>query len=125
MVGAGYAEMALAAALLHDSLIAANPYTVLRAIFRVGWDYVQPCLVAALALMLAGGGFWMVLFRVSSFRVAALCLWAFWVFGLYAAMVTLRMLGLTYHDHAQDLLWFRDPPKWATSARVGQIYTNS
>jgi hypothetical protein len=125
MVGAGYAQMALAAALLHDSLIAANPYTVLQAIVRVGWDYVQPCLVGGLSVMLAGGAFWAVLFGVSSFRVAALCLWGFWVFVFYTAMVTLRMLGLTYHDHAHELLWFYDPPKWATSARIGRIYTNS
>jgi hypothetical protein len=124
-MGAGYAEMALAAALLHDSLIAANPYTVIQAIVRVGWDYVQPCLVAGISVLLAGGALWAVLFGVSSFRVAALCLWAFWVFGLYTAMVTLRMLGLTYHDHAHDLLWFYDPPKWATSARIGRIYQNS
>ena len=64
MVGAGYAEMALAAALLHDSLIAANPYTVLQAIVRVGWDYVQPCLVAGISVLLAGGAFWAVLFGV-------------------------------------------------------------
>jgi hypothetical protein len=125
IVGAGYAQMALAAALLHDSLIAANPYTVLRAIVRVGWDYVQPCLVAGVCVMLAAGAFWAVLFGVPSFRLAAFCLWAFWVFTLYGAMVTLRMLGLTYHQHAGELLWFYDAPRWATSARVGRLYANS
>jgi hypothetical protein len=125
IAGAGYAQMALAAALLHDSLLAANPYTVLRAIIRVGWDYVQPCLLAGVCVMLVGAAFWAVLFGVTSFRIAAFCLWVFWVLSLYGAMVTLRMLGLTYHAHARELLWFYNPPRWATSAQVGRIYANS
>ena len=125
IAGAGYAQMALAAALLHDTLIAANPYTVVRAIVRVGWDYVQPCLVSGVFLMLAAGASWAVLFEVSSFRLAAFALWAAWVFGLYAAMVSLRMLGVTYHDHAHELLWFYERPKWWTPGRIGRIYTNS
>ncbi len=42
IMGAGYASMTLAASLLHESLAAANPATVLVAIGRIGWDYVQP-----------------------------------------------------------------------------------
>jgi hypothetical protein len=125
IVGTGYAQMALAAALLHDTLIAANPYTVLLAIVRVGWDYVPPCLVSGVAVILMAGGIWAVLFEMPSFRIAALALWATWVFGLYAAMVALRMLGLTYHAHAHALLWFVGRPKWGTPARFGRIYTNS
>jgi hypothetical protein len=125
IVGTGYGQMALAAALLHDTLLAANPYTVLRAIARIGWDYVQPCMVSGVALMLAAAACWAVLFTVSSFRLAAFAFWGLWVFGLYAAMVALRMLGLTYHDHAPELLWFYDRPGWATSMRIGRIYVNS
>ena len=51
MVGVGYAQMALAASLLHDNIVAANPVTVIRPIARIGWDYLRPCLVAALALV--------------------------------------------------------------------------
>jgi hypothetical protein len=125
IVCAGYAQMALAAALLHETLIAANPLTVLQAIVRVGWDYVQPCLVSGALVMLAAAAFWSLLFSVSSFWMAALALWGFWVFCLYAAMVALRMLGLTYHSHAHKLHWFADCPRWATSVRIGRIYTNS
>jgi hypothetical protein len=125
IVCAGYAQMALAAALLHETLIAANPYTVFQAIVRVGWDYVQPCLVAGALMMLAAAALWSILFSVTSFRVAAVALWGFWVFCLYAAMVALRMLGLTYFKHAHDLRWFAKCPRWATSVRIGQIYTNS
>ena len=49
VLGTGYAQMMLAAALLNDSLVAANPVTVLASIFRIGWDYVVPCLVSGVA----------------------------------------------------------------------------
>ena len=45
LFGTAFAQMALAAALMHDTIIAANPITVLAAIFQIGWEYVVPCLV--------------------------------------------------------------------------------
>lgn len=125
ILGAGFAQMGLAAALLHETLIAANPITVVLAITRIGWDYVQPSLVAGVSVMLSGGLLWMVLFRMPSIRLAAFGLWGFWVFALYSAMVSLRMLGLTYYAHSDALVWFRYRPKWATSSRSGRLYTNS
>jgi hypothetical protein len=47
------------------------------------------------------------------------------VFLLYQAMVVMRMLGLTYHAHALELVWFRRRPRWATSRLDGRIYANS
>ncbi len=41
-LGVGYAQMALAASLLHDNIVAANPVTVFAAIGRIGWDYLRP-----------------------------------------------------------------------------------
>lgn len=125
IVGAGYALMALAASLLHDSLVAANPITVLFAIVQVGWDYVQPCLVGGISLLIAAGALWATLFRIGSFRYALLGLLGFWILVLYEAMVVLRMVGLTYHAHAEELVWFQGRPRWGTPARFGRIYSNS
>jgi hypothetical protein len=125
ILGAGYTQMALAAALLHDTLIAANPVTVVQSIARVGWDYVRPALVGGIALMLAAGIFWVVVFRMPSLSMAILGLWVFWVFILYEAMVVLRLLGLTYYAHAEALNWFHQRPRWGTPGRFGRIYTNS
>jgi hypothetical protein len=125
LVGTAYALMALAASLLHDSLVMANPLTVLSAVAQVGWDYLTPCLTGAVAFLLAAGALWAVIFRIDSMRLAVLALWAFWVFVLYEAMVVLRMVGLTYHAHAEDLVWFTGRPKWGTPARFGRIYSNS
>ncbi len=125
IVGAGYAQMALAASLLHESVVGANPITVVVAIGRIGWDYVQPCVVAGIAVMLAGGLLWKVLFGMPTLRIAALGLWAFWVFSLYEAMVVVRLLGLTYFAHSDALIWFRSRPRWTASSRSGRIYSNS
>ena len=125
LLGTAFAQMALAAALMHDTIIAANPITVFIAILRVGWGYVVPCLVASVALVLGGLGVYGLLFRMPRMWMEAVALWAFWVFVLYEAMVVMRMLGLTYHAHALELVWFRRRPRWATSRLHGRIYSNS
>jgi hypothetical protein len=125
MVGVSYTLMALSASLLHENIIAANPYTVIAAIARVGWDYVQTCLVASVALFAAGLAFWVLLYKMPAMWSEALSLWIFWAFLYYEAMVVIRMMGLTYHAHALDLGWFRRRPRWATSTRDGRIYANS
>jgi hypothetical protein len=124
-LGAGYALMALAASLLHDSLAMANPVTVLLAIAQIGWDFVMPCVAGGVALILAAGALAGVLFYIPSLKLAVVALWGFWVLVLYEVMVVLRMVGLTYHAHAEDLVWFRGRPKWGTPARFGKIYSNS
>ena len=125
LVGTGFAQMALAAALMHDTIIAANPITVMSAIFQIGWDYVVPCLVGSVAIIFAGLGVYGLLFRMPRMWMEAVALWAFWVFVLYESMVVLRMLGLTYYAHSLELVWFRRRPRWASSRLDGRIYSNS
>jgi hypothetical protein len=125
LLGTAYAQVALAASLLHDSLLAANPVTVLIAIGRLGWDCVQPCVSAGVAMLMGGGILWSVFFVIPTMKLGALALWGFWIFALYAAMVVFRMLGLTYHAHERALHWFRNRPRWATSSRAGRLYSNS
>lgn len=123
--GAAYTLMALAAALLHEQILAANPVVVVLSIFRVGWDFVYPSLVASAALALVGGAGWALVYQLSSVWLVAVGIWGFWVFAFYTAMVVLRMMGLTYYAHARDLGWFRRRPQWAGAARQGTIYSNS
>lgn len=125
MAGAAYTLMALAAAMLHEQIVAANPVIVLLSIFRVGWDFVYPSLVASIAVAVIGVGTWALFYRLSSMWLEAVAIWAYWVLFLYEAMVVLRMMGLTYHAHARDLGWFRRRPRWASTARQGTIYSNS
>jgi hypothetical protein len=125
ILGAGYAQMALAAALLHDNILAANPLTVVAAVARVGWTYVLSCVVSGLALLMVFGAAQSLLSEPVPFWVAAVALWLFWVFVLYTAMVVMRLLGLTYYTNAERLGWFRRRPRWSTPTRVGRIYLNS
>ncbi len=125
VLGTAFGQMALAAALLHDTIIAANPFTVLIAILRVGWAYIIPCVVTSVALVLGGLGVYGLLFHMPRMWMEAVALWLFWVFVLYEGMVVMRMLGLTYHAHAVELVWFRRRPQWATSRLHGRIYSNS
>jgi hypothetical protein len=124
-IGAGYTLMALSAALLHENIVAANPITVVLAISRMGWDYIRPCLLASTVLVLAGLGLWSLIYKMPAMWMEAVSLWIFWVYLFYAAMVVVRMMGLTYFAHAGDLGWFRRRPRWASSSRDGRIYANS
>ena len=107
IVGVAYAQMALMASLLHDSLSAANPITVIRSISRIGWDYVSPCLVTSLAFLVDLTAWSLVLLHSPSLEVGVLGLWACWVFTLYAAMLVVRVLGTVYYKNAARLAWFR------------------
>ncbi len=124
-LGAGYAQMALAAALLHDSLAMANPITVARAIWSIGWAYLYPSLVAAVAVMLGAAAWTLVMYYPPGLGTAALGLWGFWVFALYEAMVVLRVVGWCYYRHGQAIGWFRTRPSWGAWERPGRIYSNS
>ena len=105
-VGVAYAQLALVAALLHESMLAANPATVLRSVGRIGWDYLRPCLLTTLAMMLDLAAWAVVLTRSPSVGMGVLGLWACWVLTLYLGMVIFRVLGVVYNRHAEDLDWF-------------------
>ena len=105
--GLAYAQMALLAALIFESPLAANPVTVVWAIGRVGWAYVSPCVMTGSAMILLAGLFDAVLQIQDGFS-QSVAYWAFWVASLYAAMVVLRRLGLFCYRHAVVLDWFPD-----------------
>jgi hypothetical protein len=107
ILGAAYAQMALMASLLHETLVAANPITVLRSMSRLGWDYLGPCVVTGLAIVLDLAAWSFVLLHSPNVMLGVLGLWACWVFTLYMATVISRVLGTTYYKHAATLGWFR------------------
>jgi len=110
-LGSAYALMALLASILHDDALAANPVTVFAAIWRVGWGYATPCLLAGGAVVVATT-LGLAAFEVKDGYLAAFLFWLFWVTALYEAMVVLRVLGLFYHAHARELGWFRGRTGW-------------
>ena len=105
--GLAYAQIALLASLMYESPLAANPVTVIRAIRRVGWAYVAPCVMSGSTVVVLVGLFLAIL-HVRDPAGQTVAYWAFWVLALYAAMVVLRRLGLFCYRHAIVLEWFPD-----------------
>ena len=103
--GLAYAQMALLAALMFESPLAANPVTVVRAICRVGWSYTSPCVLSGSTLVALAWLFAAVL-RIGDGLAQAVAYWAFWVVLIYSAMVVLRRLGLFCYRHSVVLDWF-------------------
>ena len=106
ILGVSYAQMALMAALFHESLVAANPVTVVAAIARIGWDYLLPCLVTAASIAAGAASWFLVLYHSRGVGWGVVGLWACWVLTLYLGMVVARMLGILYARHARLLRWF-------------------
>ncbi len=124
-LGAGYAQMGLAAAILHDNVALANPLTIGRAIARIGPDYIRPCLTTVVVLLI-GEALWIrVLYHTPDLTLAAVGLWLFWVYALYGGMVAMHSLGACYARNGGALGWFRSRPKWGDWERPGRIYQNS
>ena len=95
--GLAYAQMALVLALTDDSpWLAANPVRVVGALGRAGWSFFWPCLVTGGFLALVVTLFKACL-EIGNGFVQAVAFWAWWVVGLYLALVALRGLGLFCH----------------------------
>jgi len=107
ILGVSYAQMALMAALFHESLLAANPITVVWSIARIGWSYLTPSLVTAVSLLVGFGCWYLVLHHSPGVGWGILGLWACWVLTFYLVMVLARMLGFLYARHAKVLNWFQ------------------
>ena len=65
-LGTAYGLMALAASLLHENILSANPLAVLLAIKPLGWDYVGPCVLSGLGIVSAVLAWRFVLFHAPS-----------------------------------------------------------
>jgi hypothetical protein len=109
--GVAYSLMSLLAVLLHEDFRAANPITILAALARVGPASLKVVLLTAMAALPTLFAI-PLLFRLPGFLLPLACLWAFWLFAMYEAMVVLRVLGLFYRRHADALGWFPDRPQW-------------
>ena len=109
VIGMAYAQMALLAALLHDDPLAANPITVIRAIARVGWDYVGISLLGG-GTAIAMVGLFTLFLEASGSIFSMVLIWLFWLIFVYAMMVVLRCQGLFCHRHKVALAWFRNRP---------------
>lgn len=124
-LAAGYVQMGLAAAILHDNLTLAHPLSIARAIRIIGREYLPLWLLTAFALFLAVGVWRLVMFHAPNLTAAALGLWGLWMLLLYEGMVITHLLGRICFRNAIGLGWFRREPTWSSWDRSGRIYSNS
>jgi hypothetical protein len=119
LLGLPYILMALMMTFLHDDALAAKPWNVIGALFRLGGSYWMLCLFIVSAFGVAFATFpiarivrdthiWIYIF---------LCLVS-WVVVQWTAVVAMRLLG-TYYFHRQSLLqWHRGRPRWGVAWRI-------
>ncbi len=124
-ISVGAVQLGLAASILHDSITMVHPVTIARAISRLGPEIIQPWIITSSAIILGAAVGFFALYRPPSLAVAAISLWAAWVFWIYEAMVVMHALGWACFRNSLALGWFGREPKWGAWDRPGRIYTNS
>jgi FHA domain len=116
IAGLVYFPMAFLAVSIFDSVMAANPFTVLRAIFKVPLEYLVTLIVVALLFVLGavGDGLLEGLFprglttHSMSKLFGYLAIKAFWgIANIYLMVVVVRILGLLYLTRKQKLAWLK------------------
>jgi hypothetical protein len=116
IVGLVYFPMAFLAVAILDSVMASNPFTVLRAIFKVPLEYLVTLIVVAVLVVLGamGDGLLEGLFprglatHSMSKLFGYLAIKAFWgTANIYLIVVIVRILGLLYLTKKQKLAWLK------------------
>lgn len=106
VLGAVYAQGALAAGLLFDDVLAMNPVTVLKAMWAMGLGSLRTLAYASFALAAVAGLLALVLRPMPP--LASLAAWlAFWAFAVHEALVATRIWGVECRRRARGLGWFR------------------
>jgi hypothetical protein len=119
LLGLPYIVTALMMTFLHDDPLAAKPWSVIAAMFRLGVSFLLLCFFIASMLALGAGVFLIArLVRENHvFVYLALCLGC-WVVAVWIAVVVMRILGSYYHAHKETLRWHRDCPRWGAIWRL-------
>jgi hypothetical protein len=115
-LGFPYSVMALLMSFLHDHALAANPFSVLREMLRLGASFLLVSTFALGTVGLSAVAFAVNLWlRPDHFLIyVALCL-AAWVILVWCSIVIMRVLG-TYYYFRRDLLeWHHERPRWGVA----------
>jgi hypothetical protein len=98
-VGLLYGPMAWMAVSLHESILAANPVTVVGSITRVPLQYV----VASVVFMVVTFGTMLLQEALAATVVGTI---GSYIVGLYGMLVAMRVLGLLYYHNEETFDWF-------------------
>jgi hypothetical protein len=119
LLGLPYMLLALMLAFLHDHALAATPWNVVVAMFRLGGSYGLLTLFVGLALAVAAGAFAVaLLLRPDHFRIYIVLSLGSWVILQWTSLVVMRILGTYYYQHRESLRWHRECPRWGITWRL-------
>ncbi len=117
--GIPYISMALMLAFLHDHPLAATPWNIAVAMFRLKGSYVLLSLFVALTLVVIAGAFAVALFlRPNHYRIYLHLALVSWAVTQWTSIVLMRVLGTYYFHHRATLRWHRESLRWGMAWRL-------
>jgi hypothetical protein len=119
IAGLPYMLMAMMMSFLHDHALAAHPWNVFGAIFRLGPSFVLLCSFVAGILALALGFFAAVwLLRENHFWIYIFLSLVAWAVVEWTSVVVMRVVGIYYHKRRENLHWHHERPRWGVAWRL-------
>lgn len=117
--GIPYISMALMLAFLHDHPLAATPWNIAIAAFRLKGAFIVLSLFVILALAVVAGAIAIALFvRPHHYRIYLHVALLSWVVVQWTSIVVMRVLGTCYFHHRMSLRWHRESPRWGAAWRL-------
>jgi hypothetical protein len=105
-----YAQTALVAVILFDDPLAANPFTVLGALYRSGLDSFRVATATAFAIaLICLGGTGLVRLPMV---IAIVASYGYCLLSFYLAIFVARTLGLYFRRNAKRIGWFPERLRW-------------
>jgi hypothetical protein len=119
LLGVPYILMALTMTFLHDDALAAKPWNVIAAIFRLAGSFGLLCLFVATAFALAATSFAVaLLLRSQHIWIYIVVALGCWVVVQWTSIVVMRILGTYYFHHRDSLRWHHEDPRWGVTWRL-------
>ena len=119
MAGIPYLALALMLAFLHDHPLAATPWNVAAAIFRLKSTFILLSMFVAGVLAVIAGAFAVALFlRPDHYRIYLHIALLSWVVAQWMLVVLMRVLGTYYFHRRASLRWHRESPRWGITWRL-------
>jgi len=119
LLGFPYILMALLMSFLHDHALAAKPYNVIGAMFRVGSSFLLLCAFALWTVGLSQATFSLaLLLRPSHFWIYILACLVCWVAVEWCSIVMMRVLGNYYYQRRELLGWHHERPRWGVAWKL-------
>jgi hypothetical protein len=118
-LGFPYALMALLLSFLHDEPLAATPAAVIGTIMKLLFSFAILCLTTAMTLGLAVSAFaGSFALRTDNFGLYVLASLGSWYVMLWSSIVSMRRLGVYYHERSALLGWQEKRARWGVSWKI-------